>query len=153
MDNKVYQTAFKTVSGISIFIYAISLTQEGFCTVSRCGDNWTGLSIVALGAIGGILSVAGMAWYANPLLWASWWFLNKEPKKSVYFSAASTALALSFLFFTEISDMQPGKLSYITAYQAGYWLWVTSNIYTLIGSFALTYLKRKYPVEERYYPY
>lgn len=148
-----YNIAFKTALAISITLYVASLTQEGFCTANRCGDNWNGITMVALGAIGGILSIAGMVWYANPLLWASWWFLKSEPKKSLYFSAASTALALSFLLFAEIADMQPGKLSYITAYRFGYWLWVTSNACTFLSSFALSLLRRKYPLEERYYPY
>ncbi len=153
MYNKIYLTASKTTYFICVLIYTISLTQEGFCTTGRCGDNWSGFAIVALGALGGILSIAGMVWYANPLLWLSWWFLKKDPTKATYFSAASTAVSLSFLLFTQIADQQPGKLSYITDYKAGYWLWLTSNACTLVGSFALALLMRKYPVEERYYPY
>src|SRR5215217_4499320 len=114
MTNNPYPIALKIVFTLSILLYVISLTQEGFCTVSRCGGNWNGIALVALGAIGGILSIAGMVWYANPLLWAAWWFLKKQPKKAIYFSAAASALALSFLLFTEIADQQPGRESYIT---------------------------------------
>jgi hypothetical protein len=154
MQNKPYHIALKIVYAISILFYVISLTQEGFCTVSQCGSNWNGLAIVALGAIGGILSMAGMAWYANPMLWAAWWFLKKDAKKAFYFSIAATLISLSFLLFDEIADQKPGKLSYITEYRSGYWLWVASIICTLIGSGVLFFWKRKLgPEEERYYPY
>ncbi len=154
MTNKPFNIALKTVFTLSILLYVISLTQEGFCTVSRCGDNWKGFALVALGAVGGILSIAGMVWYANPLLWAAWWFLKKQPKKAVYFSAAATVVSLSFLFFTQIADQQPGRESYITAYKAGYWCWVAAMIATFLGSIILYFLRKKYgEEEERYYPY
>jgi len=154
MQNKPYNIALKVVYAIGILFYIISLTQEGFCTVSRCGANWNGLALVALGAIGGILSIAGMVWYANPLLWAAWWFLKKDAKKALYFSVAASVLSLSFLLCTEIADQKPGKVSYITDFKSGYWLWVASIICTLIGSGVLFLWKRKLgPDEERYYPY
>jgi hypothetical protein len=154
MQYTSYTIALKVVYTISILLYVISLTQEGFCTVSRCGDNWNGFTMVALGAIGGILSMAGMVWYANPLLWAAWWFLKKDAKKAFYASTAAAVFSLSFLLFDEIADQQPGKLSYITDYKVGYWLWVASIIWTLIGSFVLFLWKRNLgPDEERYYPY
>lgn len=154
MQNKPYNIALKITYAIGILFYTISLTQEGFCTVSRCGDNWNGLTMVALGAIGGILSMAGMVWYANPLLWAAWWFLKKDAKKAFYFSIAAAVLSLAFLFSDEIADQKPGKLSYITEYKAGYWLWVASIVCTLVGSLVLFLWQRKLgPEEERYYPY
>jgi hypothetical protein len=154
MQNTPYHLALKIVYAISVLFYLISLTQEGFCTVTNCGGNWNGLALVALGAIGGILSIAGMVWYANPLLWAAWWFLKKDAKKAFYFSIAASVLSLSFLLCTEIADQKPGKLSYITEYRSGYWLWVASIICTLIGSGILFLLRRKLgPEEERYYPY
>ncbi|PJJ84809.1 hypothetical protein [Mucilaginibacter auburnensis] len=154
MTNNPYPIALKTVFTLSILLYVISLTQEGFCTVTRCGGNWNGFAMVALGAIGGILSAAGLVWYANPLLWAAWWFLKKQPKKAIYFSGAATAISLSFLLFTEIADQQPGRESYITAYKAGYWLWVATMIATLLGSIVLFFIKKQFgEEEERYYPY
>jgi len=156
MQNKPYHLAVKSVYGISVLFYIISLTQEGFCTVTNCGGNWNGLTLVALGAIGGILSIAGMVWYANPLLWAVWWFLKKDIKKAFYFSIAASVLSLSFLLCTEIADQKPGKVSYITEYRSGYWLWVASIICTLIGSGILFMWRRKLgpeDEEERYYPY
>lgn len=154
MQNKIYNTTFKIILGISVVLYLVSLTQEGFCTVNRCGDNWTGFAIVGFGAIGGILSMTGMVWYANPALWAAWWFLKKKPKQAIYFSAAATVISLSFMFCTEIADQQPGRQSYITAYRAGYWLWIASIICVLFGSLILFLWRRKIgPEEERYYPF
>ncbi len=154
MQKNPLNIPLKVVYTISVLLYVVSLTQEGFCTVSHCGSNWNGLALVALGAIGGILSIAGMVWYANPLLWAAWWFLKKDTKKAFYFSIAATALSLSFLLFTEIADQKPGKLSYITQYQTGYWLWVASMVFTLLGSGVLLILRRNSPPQqERYYPY
>ena len=154
MQNKPHNIALKVVYAISILFYIISLTQEGFCTVTNCGGNWNGLALVALGAIGGILSIAGMVWYANPLLWAAWWFLKKDVKKAFYFSIAATLASLSFMLFDEIADQKPGKLSYITEYRLGYWLWVASIICTLIGSGVLFLWRRKLgPEVERYYQY
>ena len=154
MQNKPYHIAVKIVYFIGVLFYIISLTQEGFCTVTNCGCNWNGLTLMALGAIGGILSIAGMVWYANPLLWAAWWFLKKDVKKAFYFSIAASVLSLSFLLCTEIADQKPGKVSYITEYRSGYWLWVASIICTLIGSGVLFLWRRKLgPEEERYYPY
>ncbi len=51
MINKPYNTALKVVFTLSISLYVISLTQEGFCTTSRCGDNWNGITLIALGAL------------------------------------------------------------------------------------------------------
>ncbi len=95
-----------------------------------------------------------MVWYANPLLWAAWWFLKKDPKKAFYFSLAATMVSLSFLLFTQIADQQPGRESYITSYKAGYWFWVATMVVTVIGSVFLFSLKKKFGAkEERYYPY
>ena len=155
MQNKPYNIALKIVYILGVLLYIISLTQEGFCTVSNCGGNWNGLALVALGAIGGILSVAGMVWYANPLLWAVWWFLKKDIKKAFYFSIAASVLSLSFLLCSEIADQKPGKVSYITEYRSGYWLWVASIVFTLVGSGILFLWRQKLgpEEEERYYPY
>jgi len=157
MLNKPYNITLRVVKTIAVLLYILSLTQEGFCTVSNCGGNWIGLYLVGLGAIGGILSIAGMVWYANPLLWAAWWFLKKDIKKALYFSAAATVLSLAFLLCKEIADQRPGQESYITDYKSGYWLWVASMVYTLIGSGILFLLKKEFGLkekeEERYYPY
>ena len=154
MQNKPYKIALKIVYAIGVLLYFLSLTQQGFCTTSRCGDNWNGLTIVALGAIGGILSMAGMTWYANPMLWAAWWFLEKDAKKAFYCSIAAAIISSSFLLFKEIADQTPGHLSYITDYKPGYWLWLASITCTMLGSLILFLWRRKLgPEEERYYPY
>jgi hypothetical protein len=118
---------------ISIGLYLAALTQECYCTSMVCGGHWRGIYILALGAIGGIMSIAGLTWYANPLLWTAWSLINKQPKKALMFSIAATLLAASFLLFTEITDITPGRTAYITNYRLGYWLWLASAITTLTG--------------------
>jgi hypothetical protein len=142
LNTKTYSLTSLVTLIISIGIYIISLTQEAFCTANACGDHWSGLSIVAMGAIGGIMSVAGLTWYANPLLWVAWSLINKKTKKAFFFSLGATAVALSFLLFDQIADRKPGVMVYITNYRAGYWLWLASMITMVIGSF-IVYIFRK----------
>jgi hypothetical protein len=127
---------------ISMALYVISLTQECYCTTVSCGDGWSGASIVALGAIGGIMSLTGLTWYANPLLWIAWSLLNKNSKKALMFSASATLVAASFLLADTITDTQAGKASYITAYRPGYWFWLASMLTMTVGSL-LIYLWRQ----------
>ncbi|GAA4091137.1 hypothetical protein GCM10022392_11190 [Mucilaginibacter panaciglaebae] len=95
-----------------------------------------------MGAIGGIMSLAGLTWYANPALWAAWSQINNKPKRAVIFSLVGTILATSFLLATEISDVKPNITSYITGYQTGYWLWLASMATMLVGSL-INYLVTK----------
>lgn len=120
-------------------LYALSLTQQAYCITGSCGNHWRGISIVALGAIGGIISLAGLTWYANPLIWAAWSQVNKKPKQALIFSLIATLISASFLLAGSISDVQPNVTSYITGYRIGYWLWLGSMVTTLVGS-AIVYL-------------
>jgi hypothetical protein len=146
MRSKSYETAANTILIISVVLYAISLTQPCFCTANGCGGNWQGASIVGLGAIGGIMSFAGLTWYANPVLWVTWMFMKKRSPKALAASMVATAIALSFLLFTNIADKRAGTVADITAYQVGYWCWVASMLVMAIGSFIL------YPWMKRYKP-
>jgi hypothetical protein len=143
MKTKPYAIAARITLVISIGLYLVSLTQECYCVTGSCGDHWSGAYIVALGALGGIMSTAGLTWYANPLLWVAWSLLNKNTKRSVYFSLAAAIVAASFLFATDITDVYAGKPSFITAYRLGYWLWLASTIVILIGSISIYLLKKR----------
>jgi hypothetical protein len=127
---------------LSVALYVAALTQECYCTSMACGGHWSGFFILAMGAIGGIMSLAGLTWYANPLLWVAWSQLNKSPKKALAFSVAATALASGFLLFTQITDITPGRSAYITEYRLGYWLWLASAATVTVGSL-LVYLTSK----------
>jgi hypothetical protein len=123
-------------------LYALSLTQQCYCISGACGNHWSGISLVALGAIGGIMSSAGLTWYANPLIWAAWSMIQTKPKRAMVFSLLATLLSAAFLLATRISDVQADVTSYITEYRIGYWLWLASMATTLIGSLILHLLSR-----------
>lgn len=139
MQARSYLNLPNITLAISLGLYLVSLTQQGYCISGACGDHWLGAYLVAMGAIGGIMSIAGLTWYANPALWAAWSQINKHPKRALVFSFIGTLLAASFLMATEISDIKPNMVSYITGYQPGYWLWLASMSVMLIGS-AISYL-------------
>jgi hypothetical protein len=134
MTAKSYNLVSWVTLIISISLYLAALTQECYCTSMACGGHWSGLSILCLGAIGGIMSIAGLTWYANPLLWAAWSLLKKQPKKAVVFSSLATITAAGFMLFTEITDITPGRTAYITEYRIGYWLWLASTVTMAAGS-------------------
>jgi hypothetical protein len=119
---------------ISVALYVAALTQECYCTSMACGGHWSGFFVLIMGAIGGIMSLAGLTWYANPLLWVAWSQVNKSPKRALAFSFAAAIVAASFLLFTQITDITPGHSAYITAYRLGYWLWLASAITMAVGS-------------------
>ncbi|MGF7078234.1 hypothetical protein [Mucilaginibacter sp. UYCu711] len=142
MKTKSHSIAVKITLVSSMGLYAISLTQQCYCISGACGNHWSGISLLALGAIGGIMSTAGLTWYANPFIWAAWSLINKKPKQAVIFSLLATLLSASFLLAATISDMQANVTSYITGYQPGYWLWLASMVTTSIGS-VMVYLVSK----------
>lgn len=142
MQASSYLSLSKVTLVISVSLYLVSLTQQGYCISGACGNHWSGISLVSMGAIGGIMSLAGLTWYANPALWAAWSQISNKPKRALIFSLIGTLLAASFLLATEISDIKPNITSYITGYQTGYWLWLASMGTMLIGSLT-TYLVAK----------
>lgn len=142
-----YRSLSKITLVVSLGLYLASLTQQGYCISGACGDHWVGISLVAMGAIGGIMSLAGLTWYANPALWLAWSQINKSPKRALIFSSIGAILAASFLLADEISDLKPNIKYYITGYQSGYWLWLASMVTMLAGSF-ITYLIAKRRVIE-----
>ncbi|MEO6671209.1 MAG: hypothetical protein ABIN36_17130 [Ferruginibacter sp.] len=87
-------------------------------------------------------SLAGIAWIANPLLFASWWLLKKKLKRSMILSIFSTTLSLSFLMFDNIIDNEAGHHNKIIEYKAGYWLWLCSSLSMALGTSVLL-LKQK----------
>jgi hypothetical protein len=143
MNTRRYALLIRIILFASIGLYLVSLTQECYCVTGSCGDHWSGIYILALGAIGGIMSIAGLTWYANPLLWVAWSFLNKNPKVSVFFSLGASIIAASFLFATDITDVYAGRPSFITAYRLGYWLWLASAVVMLTGSLVVYLVKKK----------
>ena len=109
----------KIILTISIIIYIISLTQEGFCTTAgQCAKGFLDVLIGWMGVL--MLDPAAMAWLANPLLFLSWTIVNRHKKASFIYSVVSLIIMLSFLLFDEIKVNGVGTTSKITYYGLGY---------------------------------
>jgi hypothetical protein len=126
----------------SISAFAISLTQECYCTTASYGNSVMALIVGPLGlCFGG----AGFSWLANPLLFISWFSFRKKPFKAVITGMISVVLMLSFLFFKQIISDEAGNYSTIVSYQLGYWLWLLSGGIMSAGS-VLVFRKSKHIV-------
>lgn len=144
MNSKSYSPAARVTLIISVALYLASLSQECYCTSTACGDHWSGIAILGFGAIGGIMSIAGLTWYANPLLWIAWSQINNSPKKALVFSLAAAVVAASFMLFKQITDVTPGHPAYITSYRIGYWLWLASAVTMTAGSIFIYLTERAF---------
>jgi hypothetical protein len=145
MKTRSYTIVAKITLVISMGLYAVSLTQQCYCVTGACGNHWSGISLMAMGAIGGIMSAAGLTWYANPLIWAAWSLIKNKPKRAIFFSLLATLLSASFMLATQISDLQPDVTTYITEYRIGYWLWLASMSTMLVGSIIVSFLSKDMP--------
>lgn len=122
--------------GTSVLLYAASLFQNAVYTDKGDGDGFPAL-LMALGGWVGLF--AGLLdWLANPLLAAAWASMvsSRTRHAALPLAAASLAFALSFLRHDTIMTDEGGTYSTITAYGAGYWLWIGSIFTALVGSFA-----------------
>lgn len=127
------------VLNLSILAFAISLTQECYCTTDSCGNSAMALIVGPLGlCFGG----AGFSWLANPLLFIAWFSIMKKPLKTFIISMLSAALMLLFLFFKQIISDEAGNYSTIVSYKLGYWLWLLSVGIMLVGSSLIFYKSR-----------
>jgi hypothetical protein len=122
------------VSVCSIALFLLSLTQKSYCTSTQCGDS---IMVFLLGWAAVFSGGAGIAWFANPLLIASWITLKKNLKASMFLAVFSCLLSLSFLLAGSIIDNEGGQPHPIVSYQTGYWLWAGSTITMVFGTFIL----------------
>lgn len=134
VNNKEDQTIKRVVLLTSLLLFLISLTQQCYCTPADCGDS---LIVLLLGWAALLSGGAGIAWLANPLLVASWILLRKNCKAAMFLSVAATLFSLSFLLFDSVIANEAGHKQPIISYKSGYWLWASSNLSMLIGSFYL----------------
>ena len=119
---------------LSIAIFAVALTQDGFY-LDRVGRNaWApGWGEFAFGWIS--LFSGTVAWLGNPLLIASWIFLfKKKPGWAAGLAFLALLFMLSFLHDKRIVDSEAGTSSRISGYGLGYWLWLSSAFVAAFGS-------------------
>lgn len=121
----------KITTCISVGLFLCALTQKCYCTTASCGDSFAAL---LSGTIGFVFGGAALTWLANPLLIASWFTTNNNPKLSLIVSLLAISIALSFLCFKRIISDEAGNYSEIVSYQFGYWLWVSSSLVMFAGN-------------------
>ena len=126
----------KRIKQISMILFVLSLTQKAYCTTTSCSDS---IMVFLLGWAAIFSTGAGICWFANPLLFVSWFLLEKNLKIAMFLSMTSTLLAFFFLMFSSIVDNEGAIPHPIISYNAGYWLWVCSTVTMLIGTYVLMY--------------
>ncbi len=119
---------------ISIALFVTSLTQKCYCTTSTCSDS---IMVFLLGWFAMISGGAGISWVANPLVIFAWMKLKKNLKLSMFLSVFAMLMSLSFLLFGSIVDNENNQQNPIISYCAGYWLWLSSTVVMVIGTFSL----------------
>lgn len=118
----------------SIAIFAVSLFFNGFYLESDNPTAWS--SCFGLLLIGWLGIVDGMiAWFANPLLAASWLLFHwaRTRKISLWLAIAALLVALSFLLVSDVMRDENSNRARISAYGLGYWLWLSSITVAIFG--------------------
>lgn len=117
---------------VSIALYLLSLIPPAYCTEKGCYDPGVSIFLVLLGVFT-IASPGGFPWLANVFYFI---LLGTRSKKQFSFvlSTLALALSLSFLSVKSVLADESGSLTKITAYKAGYWLWLSSMIVAFIAS-------------------
>ena len=131
------RTPFVTTCGVaSMLLFLVSLTQDCFF-IDRAEDPraWAnGFGLLTVGWLGVFTGV--YAWLANPTLLIAW-LAMWSPAHRIYSLGASVVamlLALSFLLHDNILADEAGNRAMITGYGPGYWLWISSSTFAMIGS-------------------
>lgn len=115
---------------ISIIIFIIALALPAVYTKS---SEMYGLACFLLGWAE--LSGDGTAWLANPLFFlAGIFLLFKQPKISAVFSFLGICMALYYLTAEAITVNEAGHRYPIVSYGPGYYLWIGSFLFLLIGT-------------------
>jgi hypothetical protein len=86
---------------------------------------------------------AALAWYANPLIVASWIMTSKNSKGAFLISILALLGCFSFLLFKTVIDNEKNVPQTITDYRIGYWLWVLSAMAMTVGNINLIRLRNR----------
>jgi hypothetical protein len=128
---------------ISILLFALSLTQIGFCLDDEI-NCWPGYFIVPFGwlqflAINEAGPFPSLAWAANPL-WLSSIIagLRKEARLSFYLSLGALMLGTAFFLAKGVAVSEAGgEPSPVTVYGSGLWLWLSCFAVAVAASCSL----------------
>ena len=124
-------TTVRVMFYLSLLLFAVSLTQQCYCTSESCGDS---LAVFLSGAACVFYGGATLSWLANPCLLMAVLFARRRPMACLAFSFLSVCQSLAFLCFKRIITDESGRYDIITSYKAGYWLWTGSHIVFLAGA-------------------
>jgi len=113
---------------LSMILFAVSLTQNGFSVEHSGADAWPGWGLVVFGPLGLFSGEpANLVWMANPLLLLAWLtFIEPTGIFTFCFGLVALIVAGSFLFFSKIAVAESGLSSVIASHGLGYWLWLGS---------------------------
>lgn len=129
-ERKIFLTLSISIS-LSCLLFLSSLTQNAYYINSEQKSVASYFALL-LGIFA--LKGAGIAWLANPCLCMSFIHLKRTNlKKAKIFSVISVLFGLSFMLFDKVIANEAGGKAEITAYDLGYWLWLSSLIINLIG--------------------
>lgn len=131
MDDK---RIMKTVLIASMLCFALSLTQKCYCTTTNCSDSFM---VFILGWAAVFSGGAGLTWLANPLLFASWFFLKRKLETSMFMGSLAFLVTLLFMMFGSVVDNESSISHQVISYKPGYWLWVTSSACMWLGTSVL----------------
>ncbi|WP_426481952.1 hypothetical protein [Chryseobacterium sp. R2ACT005] len=141
----------KRILLISILIFVLSLCLIAF-KVEDMGEikDYKSFEVFLLGPIsflgGGIFEL--LIWTAN-----GWFFISalfcykKSPLLSLIFGLVSFLTAGSFFFWKEILAAENGRMGKIYSLEMGYFLWIASILFLVLGSFYLI-IKSKFNENE-----
>lgn len=133
---------YKLILLVSISLYIISLSQ--LIVITEPNSDIVGFFALITGW--GVSEI----WLANPILFASWYFLNIKPKLALTGSLLSTIISLSFLKTSEIMVNEAGQMNKIIDFKMGYWLWLSSSIILCIGSGIIVFFSKQETEREIY---
>lgn len=136
---KAHTLARKAITFISIGIFIISLFQECFCASNTCFNSFVALAFGWAEICCG--DIAAIAWTANIFLITSWVLTFINSRYATWCSVLSTLLCFVFFLDKKVILDEAGHFGAITAYKAGFALWVTSSVIMLTGNLVLTAIK------------
>jgi hypothetical protein len=126
----------KTLTGLSIALYAASLTQTAISLRNPGGTgNYHALEMLLIGAIGylGGAVPEWIIWLANPLYLASILLLFRRSNYGMKTSLAASLLAASFACWNDILVSENGRTAPIIALKPGYFLWLAAMLVLTVG--------------------
>ncbi len=130
---------FTTIISASLLL--LSLTKNAYY-IGEMKDSLGSFGLIAffLGWLN--LFGAGICWLANPFLILSWASsIASSEKRALIFGGIAMFFSLLFLCMNYIIANEGGMHEEITAYGAGYWLWLSSCGVNFLGTIILYYQK------------